>query len=38
MFRNLRDTLYKYRHYIGVDGIMYLAFVVTLALLFIFFS
>ncbi len=31
-------AIYDYRHYIGVDGIMYLSFVLAVILLFIFFS
>lgn len=36
--KRLMDSLYKYRKYIGVDGMMYLAFAVVLAILFLFFS
>lgn len=36
--KKLVDSLYKYRKYIGVDGMMYLAFAIVLLILFLFFS
>ncbi|MDQ1087792.1 hypothetical protein QE357_000991 [Siphonobacter sp. BAB-5404] len=31
-------AIHKYRQYIGVDGAMYLSFIIVLIILFIFFS
>jgi|GEM_PF-6876507 len=34
----LWNSVYEYRYYIGVDGVMYISFILAVILLFIFFS
>lgn len=36
--KKLWNQLYDYREYIGVDGLMYLSFILAVIVLFIFFS